>query len=380
MKFSIISNNLTSVLNLRKDLLLDIQKKGYQIHVLAPNLNEFEKEASLLKSIGFNLHEISLARSGTNPIEDLKTILSIYSALRKIQPNAILSYTIKPIIYGTLVASFLKIPKIFTLISGLGFAFQSTNESSQLGFVKKLVYFLYKKAINCSEKVFFQNDDDRQLLLDLNILNNKTDTVTVNGSGVNLEKFKQVPLLFDESQKQVLPYFVMVARLLKDKGVFEYFYAAKALKNKYPEVIFNLVGGLDDNPASLSQAELNDWIDSGVIKYWGKISDVRPALAESNIFVLPSYREGVPRSTLEAMAMGRAIITTNAPGCKETVYDGKNGFKVTVQSVDELYEAMEKIILSPNAIVSMGQFSRKLAIEKYDVNKVNNHMIAEMRL
>lgn len=379
MKFVLVSNNLSSVKNLRCDLLLDIQENGYEIHILAPHLAQFKDEIDFLESKNFHIHEILLSRSGTNPIEDLKTLFSIYSILKKIKPNAVLSYTIKPIIYGTIAASLAKVPKIFTLISGLGFAFQTTSESNRLGIVKKIIYFLYRTAINRSEKVFFQNNDDCQLLLDLNILHKKTKFVTVNGSGVNLEKFQKQPIILDD-KNQTRPIFLMVARLLKDKGIFEYLHAAKALKSKYPQAVFNLVGGLDDNPASLSQSELNEWINSGVIEYWGKMPDVRPAIASSNIFVLPSYREGVPRSTLEAMAMGRAVITTDAPGCKETVRNGKNGLKVKVQSVEDLIHAMEKLIINPDLIFSMGQVSREIAEDKYDVRKVNLHMVDEMNL
>src|SRR5690606_13213057 len=170
------------------------------------------------------------------------------------------------------------------------------------------------------------------------------------------------------------------ARLLIDKGVREYVHAAEIIKRRYPHVEFNLVGWIDTNPTAVTQAELDHWINSNTLKYWGKLSDVRPAIAESSVYVLPSYREGTPRTVLEAMAMGRAIITTNAPGCRETVTDGDNGFLVEVKSVESLAKAMEKLILQPELIAKMGQRSREIALHKYDVHQVNKHMMQEMDL
>ena len=156
--------------------------------------------------------------------------------------------------------------------------------------------------------------------------------------------------------------------------------AAKLIKEKYPETIFNVVGYLDSNPSSISQQQLNSWIESGTINYWGRLSDVRPAIEAAHVFVLPSYREGTPRTTLESMAMGRAIITTDAPGCRQTVEEGKNGFLVPVKSVQNLASAMEKFITTPSLIEQMGQASRKIAETKYDVEIVNQFMFDQMNI
>jgi glycosyltransferase involved in cell wall biosynthesis len=174
--------------------------------------------------------------------------------------------------------------------------------------------------------------------------------------------------------------FLLIARLLGDKGIREYLKAASLVRLSYPEINFGLVGWLDNNPNAISKDELQYFIDSGDIKYYGRLNDVRPAIKESSIYVLPSYSEGTPRTVLEAMAMGRPIITTNAPGCKETVQDGLNGFLVSVKSVDELVEAMKKFIKNPDLIIEMGICSREIAEEKYDVIKVNNHMLKEMNI
>lgn len=379
MKFVLISNNLTTVQKFRTDLLLEIAKKGYEIYVLAPDFDMFLAEKEYLETQGFILKEIQLQRTGTNPIADLRTVLDIYQHLVKIKPDFVLSYTIKPLIYGTISAFLAGVSKRYALVSGLGFAFQ--DHANNIGFVKKIINSLYKYALKRSTKVFFQNEDDRDLLKQIGILSGKTPNIIVNGSGVNTDYFYQAPLNMDAND--VMAYkisFLMVARLLKDKGVYEYFEAAKIVKQAFPDVEFNLVGWVDENPAAISKLELDEMISSNIINYKGKLSDVRPAIEDSNIFVLPSYREGIPRSVLEAMSMGRAILTTNAPGCRETVIDGQNGYLVEVQSVDDLVKKMHYFINHNNLIGIMGANSRKIALDKYDVEKVNQHMICEMQL
>ena len=172
--------------------------------------------------------------------------------------------------------------------------------------------------------------------------------------------------------------FLLIARLLGDKGVREYAEAARIIKQDYPEAEFHLVGWIDDNPSAIEQDELDCWIADQRLQFWGKLSDVRPAIAASSVYVLPSYREGTPRTVLEAMAMGRAVITTDAPGCRETVNHGVNGYLVAVKSVDELVQAMRYFIEDPKLIDYMGQRSREIALNKYDVHQVNRHMLTEM--
>ena len=379
MKFVLVSNNLTSVKNFRCDLLLDIQKKGYEVHILAPDFLNFTADKDFLENRSFILHEIKLSRTGTNPISDFTTLLNIYQILKSIQADIVLSYTIKPVIYGTIAAHLAKVPKKFALISGLGFAFQDHADAKKSGLITQIINNLYKIALKKTTKVFFQNTDDQALLTKLGILTSNIPSVVVNGSGVNTEYYYHAPLNKHENGQFEIS-FLMVARLLKDKGIREYFEAAKIIKKQYPEVIFNLAGGLDENPTAISKDDLDVVVNAKVINYLGKLSDVRSAIVQSNIFVLPSYREGVPRSTLEAMSMGRSVITTNAPGCKETVVDNINGFLVDVQSVDALVSAMLKFIEHPELMNVMGLNSRNMAVDKYDVIKVNDHMITEMQL
>ncbi len=379
MKFLIISSFLPSVLNFRGKLLEAIHQQGYEIHIIAPDLASFPAEHEKLLGLGYYVHEVSMQRTGTNPVADLKTLGSMYTLIKKIKPDYVLSYTIKPVIYGTLAAWLARVPNRYALITGLGYAFQNVETQTTRSIFQKLVYGLYQQALVRSHKAFFQNPDDLKLFQNLKLLNAQIPTVVVNGSGVNVADFNVLPLPVTVDQKFKIS-FLLIARLLIDKGVREYAEAAKIIKHKYPYVEFNLVGWIDDNPSAISQAELDTWVQEKTVKYWGKLSDVRPAIAASSVYVLPSYREGIPRTVLEAMAMGRAIITTDAPGCRETVTDGDNGFLVEVKSVESLVKAMEKLILQPELIAKMGSRSREIALHKYDVHQVNAHMMQEIGL
>lgn len=378
-KFLMISSFLPSVLNFRGKLLEAIRQQGYEIHIIVPDLPSFPSEHEKLLDLGYCVHEVSMQRTGTNPVADLKTLGSMYTLIKKIKPDYVLSYTIKPVIYGTLAAWLAKVPNRYALVTGLGYAFQNVDQGSKRSIFQKAVHGLYQQALLRSHKAFFQNPDDLKLFQDLKLLNAQTPTVVVNGSGVNIADFNVLPLPVTADQKIKIS-FLLIARLLGDKGVREYAEAAKIIKYKYPHVEFNLVGWIDENPSAIRQQELDQWVASNTLNYWGKLSDVRPAIAESSVYVLPSYREGTPRTVLEAMAMGRAIITTDAPGCRETVTDGDNGFLVEVKSVESLVKAMEKLILQPELIAKMGSRSREIALHKYDVHQVNTHMMQEMGL
>lgn len=377
MKFLMISSFLPSVLNFRGKLLEAIQQHGFEIHIIAPDLESFHAEVEKLKKLGYFVHSVAMQRTGTNPVSDLKTLFEIYKIIKKIQPDYVLSYTIKPVIYGTLAAYLAKVPNRFSLITGLGYAFQNVNSTSKRSTFQKIVHWLYNQALVRSTKVFFQNPDDLNLFKELKLIAEDIPAVVVNGSGVNVTDFQVMDLPYDAHNKIKLS-FLLIARLLEDKGIREYIKAAMLIKKEYPMVEFNLVGWIDENPTAIKQEELDEWIDQKVIKYWGKLSDVRPAIADSSIYVLPSYREGTPRTVLEAMSMGRAIITTDAPGCRETVIHGENGYLVEVKSVSSLEAAMKNLIINPELIVSMGIRSREIALNKYDVNQVNHHMMTEM--
>lgn len=236
----------------------------------------------------------------------------------------------------------------------------------------RLVRILYRFALTKAHKVFFQNPDDERLFRELGLMPAAVPSIVVNGSGVDLASFAMSPIL------KRMPVFLMIGRLIGDKGLREYAEAAKRVKGIHPEARFQLIGWLDTNPDAIAQSELDWWIADGTLEFLGKLDDVRPAIADSTVYVLPSYREGTPRTVLEAMSMGRPIITTDAPGCRETVIDGENGFLVPVKSVDALVEAMLKFIEDPTLAPRMGRRSREIAEEKYDVHKVNAVMLHEM--
>lgn len=367
-KFIFIAGQAESFLNFRGPLIAALQTSGAEVHVAAPELCIGSPLNELLTAKGIVVHNIPMRRTGTNPIADAQTLLALWWLMWRISPDAVLGYTIKPVIYGSLAAWLAGVPKRFALITGLGYAFQGNGDRNN---IQQLVQGLYRLALSRTHKVFFQNPDDLALFRQRGILSRESQVCVVNGSGVDLDHYAVAPLPSSIS-------FLLVARLLGDKGVREYINAARVIRELHPEVVFGLVGAIDLNPNSVSQHELDSWIVEGAILYYGQLSDVRPAISDSSVFVLPSYREGTPRSVLEAMSMGRAIITTDAPGCRETVLNGENGFLVPVRSVNGLVEAMEVLIAKPELVAKMGHCSRAIAEDKYDVHKVNAMMLREM--
>lgn len=376
MKFLMISSYLPSVLNFRGKLLEAIAAQGHEVVVIAPNHADFPEQVTALTQLGYMVLEVPMQRTGTNPLADLNTLFALYRVIRRVQPDMVLSYTIKPVIYGTWAAWLARVPQRFALITGLGYAFQRGEEQAKSLF-QRAVHGLYKKALTYSDKVFFQNPDDLALFRHMNLIECNKPAVVVNGSGVDLAKFDQVELPRQTSGQPKVA-FLLIARLLGDKGVREYAAAAAKIKATHPEIEFHLVGWIDQNPSAIDQKELDQWVQEQRVTYWGKLTDVRPAIAATSVYVLPSYREGTPRTVLEAMAMGRAVITTDAPGCRETVIEGENGHLVAVKSVDALVNAMQQCIDQPARVEDMGQRSREIALTKYDVHRVNAHMLTEM--
>lgn len=375
MTFLLIANAPSSVVNFRFDLIKAIQAKGLQVHVVCSGMDSDCPERTLLQDLGVPVHDVPMSRTGLNPFSDLRSCWALWRLMRRIKPEWVLGYTIKPVIWGSIAAFLARVPQRFALITGLGYAFvESGAVSKKRALVRRAAQFLYRIALNRCRRVFFQNPDDEALFRQLGILNIATASTVVKGSGVNLAHFTPAPL-------PEIPTFLLIARLLIDKGVRAYAEAAERLKAEYPDARFMLVGYLDENPESITQAELDRWIADGFIDYLGKLSDVRPAMAVASVFVLPTfYREGIPRTILEALAMGRAVITTDAPGCRETVIEGENGFLVQPKSVDELVDAMEKLILHPEFVTSMGKASYQLALDDFDVHKVNATMLKGMRI
>lgn len=371
MRIVIHAGLARSLVNFRGPLVESLCSAGLEVHAIAPDFSTDVAAREQLQILGVTTHDVPMQRAGVNPVKDFTTFLAFVRVLREIQPDIVLGYTIKPVIYGTLAARFAKVPKRYALITGLGYAF--TGEAlGKRKLVQGLARGLYKQALRRTNLVFFQNPDDEALFRRLRLVPRSVRTTVVNGSGIDTASFFVAPLPAGS------PRFLLIARLLGDKGVREYVRAAAVIRAQYPDVQCSLVGGLDPNPDSVPQAELDEWITAGDIDYLGQLDDVRPAITDASVYVLPSYREGTPRTVLEAMAMGRAIITTDAPGCRETVVDGDNGFLVPVKSVDALVEAMTRFIEEPELAARMGKRSREIAVEKYDVHKVNAVMLKEM--
>ncbi len=369
MKFLMIASFAESILVFRGPLIRALMASGYTVHVAAPGLTAESEPGCTLAGMGIVIHDIRLRRSGINPVEDVGTLLCLKRLMERVRPDVALGYTIKPVIYGAFAARLAGVPRFYALITGLGHAFM--NESGG-GLLRRLVQTLYAAALKHTKMVFFQNPDDEALFRAVSILCDRTPSQVVHGSGVDISMYRETAI------PHGVPSFLLIARLLGDKGVREYVAAARQVRAQHPEARFALVGWIDENPSAISRQELEGWIEEGTIQYLGRLSDVRPAIAQSSVYVLPSYREGTPRTVLEAMAMGRPIITTDAPGCRETVQHGVNGYLVPVKAVDELAAAMLEFVRNPDLVQAMGRASRRLAQEKYDVHKVNEVMLRSM--
>lgn len=370
MRFLLIASFPDSLLQFRGALIDALLAREQQVHVAAPNLSLANPLREKLKAKGLRVHNIPLRRTGVNPVADLLLLLHLTWLMRQIRPGRVLCYTVKPVIYGILAAWLANVPKRFALITGLGYAFQGEGKRAPL---RLLIQWLYAFSLKHSHLTFFQNPDDENLFRKIGILPSTIPSQVVNGSGVDIIHYSTAPL-----PPRIR--FLLIARLLGDKGVREYVEASRRVRILHPETVFALAGWIDDNPDAISQHELDAWTKEDSILFLGRLSDVRTAIADCSVYVLPSYREGTPRTVLEAMASGRAVITTDTPGCRETVVDGENGFLVPIKSVDALVGAMQRFINDPALIEQMGQRSRALAENKYDVHKVNAVMLRAMDL
>ena len=366
----IIGNAALSIVNFRGKLLEDMVCNGHQVVAFAPDPPG--KASEQLAQLGVKYRQIPMQRVGMNPFRDLQSLKALVVSLCQEKPDVVLAYTIKPVIYGSIGATIARVPLISSMITGLGYAF-SANSAKQV-LVNKLVKVFYSVSLRANKVLFFQNPDDMREFQTMRLLKSGHRPVLINGSGVDLEYFSVRPL----PQRLC---FLLVARLIAEKGIREYAAAAAIIRARYPEVRFVLVGMFDKNPMAIRSDEVVTWQKSGVLEFLGRLEDVRPAIAESSVFVLPSfYREGTPRSVLEAMAMGRAIITTNMPGCRETVSQGVNGYLVPTHDPEALATAMERFIRNSDLVVEMGRASRKKAEEKFDVRVVNNLILSNLGL
>lgn len=361
----VLSSHTPSLFWFRTDMMIEFINHGYQVYALGNEDENIWKNK--FKAHGIEYQQIYVQRNGLNPLQDRKTLKSIREKLQQIKPDKIFTYQAKTVIYGAMAANSLGVTEVYPLIAGMGSAFLSSNLKTKV--IRIIMITLYKKALKHCPVIFFQNHDDEQIFRDHGIIKNQRITM-IHGSGVNTDKFAVSPI----PEK---PAFLCISRLIRDKGIFEYLEACKRVIGEHPEVRCMLVGPYDTNPSALKPDELKPFVEAG-IEYFGEQEDVRPFIEQASVFILPSYREGTPKTNLEAMSCGRAVITTNAPGCRETVIDGENGFLVPIKNADAVYQKMLWFIENHQDAKKMGLVGRSMVVEKFDVKKVNKSICDSM--
>lgn len=353
----------------RGPLLGALRDRRFAVWVFAPDWTPELK--AWVEATGAVASDYPLLRAGVNPLSDAKTLGALMAAFWRNRPDVVITFQPKPNVYGILAAALAGVPRRFAVVEGLGFAFTPGEESLKRRLVRVSLRMLYKLSFSLAHKVFFLNPDDLSEFVAQGLVA-REKAVLLGGIGVPLEEWPPAPPHLEPVT------FTLIARLLREKGVREFAEAARRIKGNYPEVRFLLIGPLDTNPGAIRESEVRSWVEEGLLEWVPWTEDVRPYLRQTSVYVLPSYREGVPRSTQEAMAMARPVITTDAPGCRETVVPGVNGFLVPPRDAQVLAEAMERFIHEPDLIVRMGQESRRLAEERFDARKVNERFLKEL--
>ncbi|MCA0170375.1 glycosyltransferase family 4 protein [Bacillus sp. RAR_GA_16] len=366
MKIAVLSSHTSSLFWFRMDMMKDIIKNGNEVIALGSEPETEWKEK--FNEYNIQYKQLPVDRNGINPLKDIKTLLYLYKFMKQEKPDKIFAYQAKTVVYGSVAAKFNGISEFYPLIAGLGSIFRGAGLKNRL--IKTIMKTEYWLACKFSKKVFFQNHDDRDEFINHGLIN-MDKTAIINGSGVNLKKFKPTP--FPEKNA-----FLFIGRLIKDKGILEYLEACKKIKEHNQEVRCLLVGPYDSNPSALKPEELKPYIDKGIVEYFGEQNDVRPYISQCSTFVLPSYHEGTPKTVLEAMAMGRSVITSDAPGCRETVRDGVNGYLVGVKDTQSLINRMQDLVNNPEKCHSMGAVAASITKQKYDVEIVNKSIMETM--
>lgn len=362
MKVVIALNSAWNLLNFRSGLIKALVADGHTVVLAAPA----DEHVPTLVALGARFVDVPMHTHGTNPLTDLALLWRFVRLLQRERPDVLLAYTAKPNVYGSLAARWLGVP-VVNNIAGLGSVFIKG------GWLARVLKGLYRLALARSHRVFFQNPDDLQLFLDHRLVEH-AQTALLPGSGVDLQKFKPAPLpcLQSTGPQQSADHrrfvFLLVARMLKDKGVEEYVQAARWLKARHPHLDYALLGFVDgDNPTAISAAQMQAWVSEGVVSYWGTSTDVRVQLAQADCVVLPSYREGTPRTLLEAAAMGRPLIATDVPGCREVVCDGLNGLLCKPRDSQDLAKQMDRMLaMSDTLLQQMGNASRHWVEQRFD--------------
>ncbi|WP_299943405.1 glycosyltransferase family 4 protein [uncultured Microbulbifer sp.] len=369
MKIVLIGTAAGSMIGFRAHLIKSLVAKGH--HVFAFALDYTKETKLIMKKFGAKPVDYVFNRTGLNPFDDLRNMFKLAVQLKEIKPHLVFSYFSKPVIFGTFAAALAGVDRRVAMLEGLGFVFTDQPEGipKKTQILRKIQVFLYRLSFLLLENIIFLNLDDPKDLITKHSIKVKNVDV-LGGIGLDLSLYPYVK----PDPKKIA--FLFVGRLLKEKGINEFIAAARMVKQQYPDVTFTVLGGLDeDNPGGLKSAELNRLTECGVIDYLGYVTNVAERMAECSVFVLPSFREGVPRSTQEAMAIGRPVITTDVPGCRETVIDGVNGFMVPPWQPKCLANKMTYFIEHPEQIAIMGLESYKFAQEKFDAEIVNRKLI-----
>lgn len=360
-KIMILSNDSGGLVSFRKELIEELLKRNIVVSIMTP----FTFRVDELKSMDIKIFKSSLNRRGVNPIKDFRLIIQYWNVFRKERPNTIITYTIKPNIYGGIVCRLLKIPYVSN-ITGLGTAFQKQ------GFLKKIVTFLYKLGLKKADVVFFENVENLNIFLDYNIIK-KEQSYLLNGAGVNLKKYQsaEYPKMNDVTK------FLFIGRVMQEKGINELLKAMNRLNNERAHCILDILGDYEEDFSTI----IKEYEKCGWLFYHGHIEDVRPFIERCHCFVLPSWHEGMANTNLECAAMGRPIITSNIHGCKEAVIENVSGYLCEKQNEDSLYQMMKKFMtLSYDERKAMGIAGREHMVEMFDKRKVIEETINKLSL
>lgn len=371
-RVALITSAARTVPNFRGTLIEELVARGVEVLALAPDWEDHTRAATL--ALGAEPIDISMARAGLNPVRDAIDTVKMLALLRRNAPDAILTYFAKPNTYGMLAGRMAGVRRRVAMVEGLGFAFESSDlAGAKAKLISSGVKSLYRAAFSCADRVLFLNGEDEAVFRGEKLVA-PGKIVGFGGIGVDLDAFAPAPPVLNP------PTFLLMARLLRGKGILEYAEAAAQVKAHHPQARFVLLGDVDANPDSLTAADIAPWVERGVIEWPGHVSDVRAQLAAASVFVLPAWcREGLPRSTQEAAAMARPVITTDVVGCRDTVVDGINGFMIPGRDVAALAVAMTRFVEEPALIASMGLAGRKLAEERWD-GRVKSRQLADLLL
>lgn len=372
-RIALVSSYAPSLTRFRFDLIRALIAEGHHVTAFAPENDRAVADA--LAEIGCAFEVLPMARTGTNPLGDVALLLRLIGAFRRLRPDVVISYTMKPVIYGGIAARFVGVPERHALMTGLGYVFADPNPRGKRRILRDISVKLYQAGLRGVGRAFVYNGADEDDIRRFSMLDDNSKLIRVAGTGVNLQRFapRAIPV--------GPPRFLLIARLLADKGVREFVEAAKHLKSEYPEAEFQILGPLDPNPEGIKSDEIDGWATDGIVTYLGKTDDVRPYLSDASVFVLPSYyREGIPRSILEAMATGRPVVTTTLPGCGDTVEDGVSGYLIAPRDAQALAEAMKNFLSDSSLAKTMGDAARLRAEAVFDIHKVNRHLLSEMKL